>query len=91
MLVLMTRAFEDYATPETTGISVPHISEGQVLDFKIPIPDAAEQRDLAHEILLTIARIDDMIANANRLKALLAERRSTLITEVVTGAKEVPA
>lgn len=50
-----------------------------------------EQRRIVAELDEQTTRIDDMIADAQRLKALLAERRSTLITEVVTGRKEVPA
>ena len=91
MLILMTRAFQDYATPEATGISVPHISESQVMDFRVPVPSSDEQARRAASILRQTSRIDDMITDAQRLKALLAERRSTLITEVVTGRKEVPA
>ena len=45
----------------------------------------------AAELDAQAARIDDILADANRLKALRAERRSTLITDVVTGTKEVPA
>ncbi len=56
----------------------------------IPVPPRHEQRRVAAELDEQTARIDDMIADANQLKTLLAERRSTLITEVVTGVKEVP-
>lgn len=91
LLLLMTKEFEHYATPETTGISVPHISEGQVLDFPVAIPSTVEQKQLADRVLSEVKEVDEMIADANHLKLLLAERRSTLITEVVTGKKEVPA
>lgn len=53
--------------------------------------DVEEQRRIVRELDEQTARIGEMIADAQRLKALLAERRSTLITEVVTGKKEVPA
>jgi type I restriction enzyme S subunit len=57
----------------------------------VPLPPLAEQRRIVAELDEQTGRIDDMIADAQGLKALLAERRSTLITEVVTGKKEVPA
>lgn len=57
----------------------------------IPVPPLDEQRRIAAELDEQTTRIDDMLADASRLKALLAERRSTLITEVVTGKEEVPA
>lgn len=50
-----------------------------------------EQARIVAELNEQTARIEDMVADATRLKTLLAERRSTLITEVVTGQKEVPA
>lgn len=57
----------------------------------VPVPPQDEQARIVAEIDGQTARITDMIADANRLKTLLAERRSTLITRVLTGAKEVPA
>jgi len=57
----------------------------------IPVLDIESQRRIVAELDEQTARIDDIIADAQHLKALLAERRSTLITEVVTGRKEVPA
>lgn len=71
--------------------TIPFLNERALRQFQIPVPTLPEQRRIAAELDAQTARIDDMIADANRLKALLAERRSTLITDVVTGAKEVPA
>ena len=57
----------------------------------IPVPPLPEQRRIAAELDEQTSRIDDMVADASQLNTLLAERRATLITEVVTGTKEVPA
>jgi len=57
----------------------------------IPVPPLPEQRRIAAELDEQTSRIDEMVAGARQLKTLLAERRATLITEVVTGTKEVPA
>ena len=62
-----------------------------VQDLRMPLIPLAAQTELLREFHELSARIDDMIADAQRLKSLLAERRSTLITDVVTGKKEVPA
>ncbi|RLP57322.1 restriction endonuclease subunit S [Kocuria marina subsp. indica] len=56
----------------------------------IPLPSLDEQRRIVAELDASMTRIDAMVADAERLKALLAERKSTLITEAVTGRKEVP-
>ncbi|WP_425308930.1 restriction endonuclease subunit S [Ammonicoccus fulvus] len=68
-----------------------HFNVGAMKRLSVPLPPLAEQRRIVAELDEQTARIDDMIADAQRLKALLAERRATLITEVVTGRKEVPA
>jgi len=57
----------------------------------IPLPSLDEQRRVVAELDANTARIDAMVADAERLKALLAQRKSTLTTEAVTGRKEVPA
>ena len=56
----------------------------------IPLPSLDEQRRIVAELDASTTRIDAMVADAERLKALLAERKSTLITEAVTGRKEAP-
>lgn len=62
----------------------------ELAHLPIPIPSLEDQHRIADYLDRETAEIDDMIADARRLEALLAERRSTLITEVVTGRKEVP-
>lgn len=81
--------FREYATPEATGISVPHISEGQVRNFRMPLPTLDEQRRIADHLDEVTGRIDVMLAKAAELKTLLIERRAALITDVVTGRKKV--
>lgn len=58
--------------------------------LELPLPPLLDQRAIADYLDEATAEIDSMIADARELKALLAERRSALITEVVTGRKEVP-
>lgn len=60
-------------------------------DLKIPLPPLAEQRRIVAELDKVTGRIDSMIEKATELKSLIAERRSALITDVVTGKMEVPA
>lgn len=59
--------------------------------LSIPLPGLVDQGNVVADLDAATARINAMIADAQRLKELLAERRTTLITEVVTGRKEVPA
>lgn len=71
--------------------TIPHFTAEKTERLQVPVPPRAEQRWIAAELDEQTARIDDMIADTQKLKNLLAERRSTLITDVVTGKKEVPA
>ena len=59
--------------------------------LRVPLPPICEQLKVVAELDRQTAEINDLIADAQRLKSLLAERRSTLITDVVTGKKEVLA
>lgn len=49
----------------------------------------AEQKAVVDELVVEAARAADMKADLHRLQTLLAERRANLITEVVTGRKEI--
>lgn len=55
----------------------------------VPLPPLEEQVRIAHELDAATARIDAMLAKVAELKTLLLERRAALITDVVTGKKEV--
>lgn len=80
-----------YLTESGYGGTKTQLNLDQVRDLPVPLLPIAEQQKIVRELDEAIARIDAMIADAQHLKALLAERRSTLITEVVTGVKPVPA
>ncbi|MDQ1138552.1 type I restriction enzyme S subunit [Microbacterium sp. SORGH_AS 1204] len=86
---LRAQSFKEYATPKFTGISVPHISEDQVRNFRIPLSSPHEQARIADHLDEVTGKIDQMLAKTAELKSLLLERRSALITDVVTGKKQL--
>jgi len=88
-LLLMTRAFQEYATPEFTGVSVPHLSDKQVRSFSARIPVLEVQRSMAEAVYGTIAGIDALIGKAQRTIELAQERRAALITAAVTGRLDI--
>lgn len=90
-LVLQSRAFREYAEPEFTGVSVPHLSDKQVRDFRCPVPPPEQQRTIAADILNRTARIDVLISKTERHIELAKERRSALITAAVTGQIDIGA
>lgn len=57
--------------------------------LRVPLPPLDEQRRTVARLDAESAKIDAMITDALNLKELTAERRSALITDVVTGRKEI--
>jgi type I restriction enzyme S subunit len=84
-----TGAFLAYLEPLFTGVSVPHMSEWQVRKFKMPFPTLDEQHEIAAFLDEQTAKIDNLIAEAERFIELSRERRSALITAAVTGQIDV--
>lgn len=98
MRLLDSQMFEAHFAPETTGVSVPHISGEQILSFVTPIPDINDQRKICDFLEKEILKIEVLNRESEQAIALLKERRSALITAAVTGqidvrnlAQEIPA
>ena len=89
MRLLGSRAFEAHFAPETTGVSVPHLSGEQISNFVIPIPPADEQRQICDFIDAELDRLDALNREAGIAIGLLKERRSALISAAVTGQIDV--
>ncbi len=87
--ILSSEMFVAYFTPDTTGVSVPHLSPDQICDFVIPIPPLAEQRAIVAHLDEKCGKIDQLKAKAERGIELLKERRSALISAAVTGKIDV--
>ena len=86
---LSSEMFVAYFTPDTTGVSVPHLSPDQICDFVIPIPPLAEQYAIVAHLDEKCGNIDQLKTKAERAIALLKERRSALISAAVTGKIDV--
>ncbi|WP_163376958.1 restriction endonuclease subunit S [Dietzia sp. Alg238-R159] len=87
--LLSGQGFVDHLTPMFTGVSVPHISPGQVASFAIPKPPLHEQRKIADFLDVRCASIDALIDKATEMIDVLGEYRSALITNAVTGRIDV--
>jgi type I restriction enzyme S subunit len=88
MLSLPT-LFEAHFAPETTGVSVPHISPKQIADFVIPIPPRPEQDEIVALIDKQTGKMDKLVTRAEVAAELLQERRTALISAAVTGKIDV--
>ncbi|WP_326745321.1 restriction endonuclease subunit S [Streptomyces sp. NBC_01760] len=58
-------------------------------NLHIPVPTANEQKRIADHLDEVTGRVDQMLAKVTDLKNLLLKRRAALITDVVTGRKDI--
>lgn len=68
---------------------VPSLNVQGLRMFSIPLPSLEIQERLTAEWKKETSEIDDLIAESTKLRDLLLKRRSVLITDVVTGRKQV--
>lgn len=68
----------------STGVSYPAINASDLGDIKISLPEVGAQRLIANYLDRETARIDGLIAEKERMLALLEEKRAALISRVVT-------
>lgn len=86
---LSSTAFVRYFEPITTGVSVPHISGSQILDFRLPIPGASVRASIGAVLDDAKASTSRMVTTLKHQIKLLGERRQALITAAVIGKLEV--
>jgi type I restriction enzyme S subunit len=87
--LLSSEMFAAHFSPETTGVSVPHISPEQIYNFVIPVPPAPEQETIVKFVEAESARLDSLTMGATHAIDLLEERRTALISAAVTGKIDV--
>jgi len=68
----------------SVGVSYPAINPSKLLSIYVLIPSLIEQRAIAAFLDRETSRIDALIEKKKRLIALLAEKRTALITRAVT-------
>ena len=87
--LLWSDIFKHYVEPDLTGVSVPHISPEQILNFQIPLPPTQEQRLICEYINAETSKDSSLIEQSNISVRLLQERRAALISAAVTGKIDV--
>lgn len=83
-----TRVQEEFML-SAGGSTVVNLKLGTIRTTQIPRAALGEQKRIADHLDEVTVRIDAMLAKVAELKTLLIERRAALITDVVTGRKEV--
>lgn len=74
---------------ETVGAVQSHFNVGALKRLRIPLADLDEQNRIADHLDEATSKIDAMLAKVAELKALLIERRAALVTDVITGRKDI--
>jgi type I restriction enzyme S subunit len=87
--LLASEMFVAHFSPETTGVSVPHISPDQIKKFVIPIPPVHEQIEIVNDVKRSLAKFGTLITESETAITLLQERRTALISAAVTGQIDV--
>lgn len=86
---LRHEAFFHHCAPDMTGVSVPHISGGQIEEFRMPVPPVEEMDAIAAHIENRTNQFAALISAAKSAIELLGERRSALISAAITGKIDV--
>ncbi|MDK8664890.1 restriction endonuclease subunit S [Corynebacterium coyleae] len=73
----------------STSVAQPGITATKVLFQRIHLPPLREQEEIAQRLQKEISKIDALIEESTQLIESLKARKTALITEVVTGRKEV--
>ena len=89
MRCLSSPLFVAHFAPETTGVSVPHISPDQIASFVIAVPPLEEQQQIVGFAESELGKLRDLSKQAEQTISLLQERRSALIAAAVTGQIDV--
>jgi len=87
--LLSSDIFVAHFFPDTTGVSVPHISPEQIRNFVVPVPPLPEQNAIANFLKKETTKLDSLNEKAERVISLLQERRTALISAAVTGKIDV--
>ena len=87
--LLSSEMFVAHFLPDTTGVSVPHISPEQINNFMIPVPPVNEQEAIVDFVKTETDKFNTLTAEAQHAIDLLQERRTALISAAVTGQIDV--
>lgn len=77
-------------TPVVTGSAQPKLTIEALMNLRVAVPPSNQERRLIEQFIRSEqARIDRLIAEAERVILILNERRSALISSAVTGKIDV--
>ncbi|MFD0369477.1 restriction endonuclease subunit S [Streptomyces sp. NPDC127114] len=81
----LTRGRVDLVTSTAT---IPHFTADKVSKFEVPAPALVEQRAIADFLDRETGQIDALVSKQEEFVALLRERRSVVVSEILSRAEE---
>lgn len=81
---LQTKLFQEYIKVQGTGATFLGVSQAAIARHQVAWPDVVEQESIVDFLDLETAKIDTLIAEQEKLVALLAEKRQATISHTVT-------
>ena len=88
--LVLADAMQDHLESLTDGSTLRTVGMGDIRAVRVPLPPVHEQRRIIDASETETAKIDALIAKAERFIELAQERRAALITAAVTGQIEIP-
>jgi len=88
-LQLQSKRFQNYVESDLTGVSVPHLSPDQIMEFRIPVLSNEEQTHRVVVVYQMEEKFKELTAKAEQAIGLMKERRTALISAAVTGKIDV--
>lgn len=88
-VLLFVLAARTHLLSLASGGGQPNINQEVIRSLRIPLPEVAEQQDIARQVRLSLNGIDSVSSLASVQVGLLKERRSALISAAVTGQIDV--
>ncbi len=85
LFYLFASSYMEHTIQRTKGgMGVPHLFQADLNKFYLPLPSPAEQTNIAAFLDCETAKIDDLVAEQERLIELLKEKRQAVISHAVT-------
>jgi len=84
---LSRKEIRDYLAANASGVggSLMRVKASTVEDLPLPLPDVDEQRRIVAEIEKQFSRLDEAVANLQRVKANLRRQRAAVLRGAVAG------
>ncbi|TKF51864.1 restriction endonuclease subunit S [Vibrio sp. F13] len=88
-LCLQSVDFKSYVESDLTGVSVPHISPDQILNFPMSVMSFDKQKQVTDCALKALSKLEITEQEASSVIQLLNEKKTALISAAVTGKIDV--